>query len=67
MSSKENNKNVTLSINKDVHLQFKMETTRNSADMSLTVETFMSNYSSMSIELNEDRKAKNLQDERTEG
>jgi len=67
MSSKENNKNVTLSINKDVHLRFKMETTRNSADMSLTVETFMSNYSSMSIELNEDRKAKNLQDERTEG
>ena len=67
MGHKENNKNVTLSINKDVHLQFKMETTRNSADMSLTVETFMSNYSSMSIELNEDRKAKNLQDERTEG
>ena len=49
MSSKENNKNVTLSINKDVHLQFKMETTRNSADMSLTVETFMTNYSRVSI------------------
>jgi len=67
MGHKENNKNVTLSINKDVHLQFKMETTRNSADMSLTVETFMTNYSRVSIELNEERKNKILDNERTEG
>ena len=62
--SKENKKNVTLSIDKDVHMQFKMETTRNSADMSLTVENFMQNYSNISLELNAERKAKNLENER---
>jgi len=62
--SKENKKNVTLSIDKDIHMQFKMETTRNSADMSLTVENFMQNYSNISLELNAERKAKNLENER---
>jgi len=64
MGSKENKKNVTLSIDKDVHMQFKMETTRNSADMSLTVENFMQKYSDISLELNAERKAKNLENER---
>ena len=62
--SKENKKNVTLSIDKEVHMQFKMETTRNSADMSLTVENFMQKYSDISLELNVERKAKNLENER---
>lgn len=50
--------NVTLSIDRNVKLDFKIENARNSADMSATVEQFMKNYIKASKELNEERESK---------
>lgn len=50
--------NVTLSIDRNVKLDFKIENARNGAEMSTTVEEFMKNYIKASRELHAERESK---------
>jgi len=56
-----NRKNVTISINHRIHMEFKMECVRNSNEMSIVIENFMKNYISASNKLHMDKNIKNLE------
>ena len=47
--------NITLSIDKDVHTEFKIESIRNSMNMSEGIENFMLSYVKLSKQLREER------------
>lgn len=59
-----NRKNVTISIDPRIHMEFKIECVRNSNEMSIVIENFMKNYISASKKLHMDKNLKNLEYER---
>lgn len=64
MESEKKRINVTLSIDREVQRDFKIENIKNSSDMSTTVENFMRNYIKVSQELHAERIAKNTENGR---
>lgn len=56
-------KNVTLSIDEQIHRDFKVEATMNDNDMSMVVENFMISYIKASKQLREERMLKKYTNE----